>query len=188
MSDIKTMKELIVGLNQKKKNLRADEAIFLKLVGINEEIEKAIQDKAGFEEDLTLSKKNRDFYKKKKADSVAETMSKISEKMNVVLPFGEAVFTYDEEEDGKRTMEIGWDNEMVVTPYNGLSGGEKQIFDAALANILEANIIVVEAAELDGDNFQKTLFELAKLDKQVIVNTCHPIGVEIPENFKIIEV
>lgn len=188
MSDVQTMKQMIDGLKQKKKNLQTGEAIFLKLSGINEEIEKASQDKAGYEEEMTDAKKRRDKAKKQKSESVAKTTSRIESEMNAVLPFGEAVFSYDEDEDGKRSMEIGWDNEMVITPYNGLSGGEKQIFDAALANVLDANIIIVEAAELDDDNFKKTLFELAKLDKQVLVNTCHPIGTEIPETFKIIEV
>lgn len=199
MSDVKTMKELIAGLNQKKKNLRADEKVFLELVGINEEIEKANQDKAGFDEELTAAKKIRDVSKKEKADAVAETTSKIAEKMNVVLPFGSAVFTYAEDDEGKRDLKIGWSVGGIMnvgvlcgektTPYNGLSGGEKQIFDAALANVLDANIIIVEAAELDDDNLIKTLEELSKLDKQVIVNTCHsPVGLKIPENFKIIEV
>ncbi len=201
MNDIQTTRELIAGLNQKKKNLRADEAIFLKLSGINEEIEKAIQDKAGFEEKLVIAKRCRDEAKKKKAAAVGETTARIAEKMNAVLPYGSAVFTYAEDDDGKRSMRIGWEEKVKtdtgdgvynvdgnITPYNGLSGGEKQIFDAALANVLDANIIVVEAAELDDDNFQKTLLELSKLDKQVIVNYCHPLEFEIPETFKIIEV
>ena len=188
MNDIQTTRELIAGLRQKKKNLRADEAIFLKLSGINEEIEKAIQDKAGFEEKLIIAKRCRDEAKKKKAAAVGETTSLIAEKMNAVLPYGSAVFTYAEDDDGKRDLKIGWKAGEVETPYNGLSGGEKQIFDAALANVLDANIIVVEAAELDDDNFQKTLLELSKLDKQVIVNYCHPLEFKIPETFKIIEV
>lgn len=189
MSDIQTMKNLVTGLNQKKRNLQADKDIFIKLSGINEEIEKANQDKSGFDEELTEAKGLRDDAKKKKADAVSETTSQISKKMNAVLPYGVAIFTYDEDDDGKRSTKIGWKTlKDAVIPYNGLSGGEKQIFDAALANVLDANIIVVEAAELDDDNLKKTLEELSKLDKQVIVNTCHSVGVEIPETFKIIEV
>jgi len=188
MSDVQTMKEMITGLKQKKKNLQADEAVFLKLSGINEEIEKANQDKSGFDEELTEAKGRRDDAKKQKAAAVGETTSQIAEKMNAVLPFGSAVFSYDEDDEGKSSMKIGWKNEDVETPYNGLSGGEKQIFDAALANVLDANIIVVEAAELDDDNLIKTLDELRKLDKQVIVNTCHPINETNLSPFEIIEV
>ncbi len=192
MSDIQTMKEMITGLKAKKKSLRADEAIFLKLAGINEEIEKANQDKDGFETELIEAKERRDSAKKKKADSVSKTTFEIMKKMNEVLPSGEAVFTYNEDDEGKRSMQIGWGEQinpgrLTITPYNGLSGMQKQVFDAALANVLDANIIVLEAAELDNDNLIKTLKELSKLDKQVIVNTCH-----LNENnmvpFQIIEV
>jgi DNA repair exonuclease SbcCD ATPase subunit len=188
MVDIQTMNQMITGLNQKKENLQEDEKIFLKLSGINEEIEKARQDKDGFEEELTKAKGARDEAKKRKADAVGETTSKIAEKMNVVLPFGSAFFSYAEDDDGKRAMEIGWKSGDKTTPYNGLSGGEKQIFDSALAYVLDANIIVVEAAELDDDNLIATLKELSKLDKQVLVNTCHPINETNLEPFKIIEV
>ena len=188
IEDIQTMKNLVTGLSQKKKNLRADEAIFLKLTGINEEIEKASQEKTEIEEEITEAKKARDSAKAKKAAAVSETTAEIAGQMNQVLPFGSAIFSYDEDDEGKRSMKIGWEKEEKTTPYNGLSGGEKQIFDAALANILEANIIVVEAAELDEGNLHKTLKELAKLDKQCIVNTCHPITGDIPETFKVIEV
>lgn len=188
MNDIQTTRELITGLEQRKKNLRADEAIFLKLSGINEEIEKANQDKSGFDEELTEAKGRRDESKKIKSLAVAEITSKIAGKMDEILPSGVAVFSYTEDDDGKMNLKIGWDDGEKTTPYNGLSGGQSKIFDAALANVLDANIIVVEAAELDDDNFQKTLLELSKLDKQVLVSTCHPIKVAIPSNFKIIEV
>ncbi len=187
MSDIQTMKEMVTGLRAKKKNLRADEAIFLKLSGINEEIEKANQDKIGFERQLTVAKSIRDAAKKKKSAAVAETTTKIERKMNEILPSGRSVFAYSQDENEKFNMCIGWNDDKKTTPYNGLSGGQKQIFDAALANVLGANIIVVEAAELDGDNLTKTLQELSKLDKQVLINTCHPVK-DIPENFEIIEV
>jgi hypothetical protein len=188
MADIETMNQLVTGLRQKKINLEANEKVFLKVSGINEEIEKANQDKAGYDEEITDAKQLRDEAKKKKADAVSETTSKIAKKMNKVLPFGNAVFSYVEDDEGKRSMKIGWKVDDKTTPYNGLSGGEKQIFDAALANVLDANIIVVEAAELDDENLLKTLKELAKLDKQVIVNTCHLIKGEIPEPFTVIEV
>jgi len=188
MSDIETMNNIITGLTQKKKNLQADVEVLLKLSGINEEIEKAIQDRDGYNSVLIEAKKRRDDAKKKKAGSVSKTMSAIAEKMNSVLPHGKAVFSYDEDDDGKRTMLIGWENEGKTTPYKGLSGGEGKIFDADLAHVLDANIIIVEAAELDSENLEKTLIELANLDKQVIVNTCHPIKFKIPEPFVKMEV
>lgn len=188
MTDIQTMKDMLAGLEQKKKNLEADEKVFLKLSGINEQIEKCGQEKDKFESYLTDAKKRQNEAKKKKAAAVSKTTSQIVEKMNQVLPFGKAVFNYDEDDEGKRSMLIGWEKDGVIIPYNGMSGMQQKVFDAALANVLDADIIVVEAAELDPENLKKTIFELAKLDKNVIINTWYPIDFEIPENFIIMEV
>ena len=196
MSDIQTMQEMITGLQQKKENLEADEAVFLKLSGVNETIEKGIQDGDEYKTELVVAKKVRDDAKKRKAQAVSGITAKISEKMNVVLPVGESIFTYAEDDDGKRSMKIGWKEKETVTPYNGLSGMQKQVFNAALANVLDANIIVVEAAELDPENLKQALPELSNLDKQVLVSTWLQVYdkeknvqiVNIPENFKIIEV
>ena len=188
MSDVQTMKDMITGLKQKKRNLQEDEAVFLKLSGINEQIEQAGQDRDQYQTNLAEAKKKRDDAKRKKSAAVSETISKIEEKVNEVLPYGKVVFSYAADENGKYSMAIGWNDGEKTTPYNGLSGAEKQMFDAALANVLNADIIVVEAAELDPENLENTLAELSKLDKQVIVNTCHKIDFPIPENFKMIEV
>jgi hypothetical protein len=189
MTDIQTMQQMIAGLKQKKNNLQADEAVFLKLSGINEEIEKALQDKDGYDSLLIEAKSRRDDAKKRKAGAIAGITSKIAQKMNEVLPSGEAVFTYEEDQDGKRSMKIGWKGGDTVTPYNGLSGMQKQVFDSALAHVLDADIIVLEAAELDHENLEKTLAELSRLDKQCLISTCHPLeGIKIPENFTVVEV
>jgi hypothetical protein len=187
MSDTQTMNQLVSGLKQKKINLEADEKVFLKLSGINEAIEKANQDKSDYKGELVDAKEDRDNAKKKKSEAIANTTFKIEKAMNKILPSGKAVFDYRQNEDEKYNMLIGWNDDKKTTPYNGLSGGQKQIFDAALANVLDANIIVVEAAELDSENVFKTLHQLAHIDKQVIFNTCHPVK-EAPEPFKIIEV
>lgn len=187
MSDIQTMKDMLTGLKQKKKNLEANEKIFLRVAGLNEEIEKASQDKADYEQELIEAKKVRDAAKAKKADAVSLTTSQIAEKMNAVLPTGEAVFTYLEDDEGKRDLKIGWKEGETVAPYNGLSGMQKQVFDTALANVLDANIIVLEAAELDPDSLQESLIELVKLDKQVIVNCWLPVE-SAPETFEIVGV
>lgn len=187
MEDIQTMQEMLRGLEARKKSLKDDEKVFLKVSGINEEIEKASQDKISIVSDSEKAKKERDDLKKKKADAVSKTTDKISESMNSVLPFGSAVFTYDEDETGKRDLHIGWKVDGVTTPYNGLSGGQKQAFDAALAHVLNASIIVLEAAELDSDNLPVVLNDLGQLDKQILVSTWYPID-NIPEPFVRIDV
>lgn len=188
MSDIQTMTEMLTGLKAKKTRIEADEKVFLKVSGLNEEIEKAAQERDDYKEDLQAKKLGLKDLKSKKSTAVAETTKAIEAKVNAILPFGTAVFSYSADENDKYNLVIGWKNGNIVTPYNGLSGGEKQIFDAALANVLDADIIVVEAAELDKENLEKSLIELAKLDKKVIVNTWAEIDFDLPEPFVKVEV
>lgn len=181
MNDIQMMQDHIAGLISKGQGLRAKEAVFLKLQGINEEIEKTGQERADKQKELEAAKKNLKSLVKKKNDAVAEAAGKIVEKMNTILPAGNAVF------DCLDGLVIGWeDDEGKRTPYNGLSGGQKQIFDTALAHVLDANIIVLEAAELDSDHMAAALEDLAKIEKQVIINTCHPVGT-VPEVFTYVD-
>lgn len=188
MIDTQIMKDMLAGLESRKKILQENEKAFLKASGLNEEIEKAAQEREGYQVELADAKKKRDGAKARKGDAIAAITSEIERKINEVLPFGKAIFSYNEDDVGNRSMKIGWSDGGKITPYNGLSGGQKQIFDAALALVLDADIIVVEAAELDYVNLDKILHELSKLDKQVIVNTCHPIDFDIPENFTLVEV
>lgn len=178
-------RDMLTGLKSRKAQLEADEKIFVKVSGLNEEIEKASQDREKAKEELAQAKKRRDDSKFKKAQSVAKTVDMIADKMNQVLPFGQAFFSY-EEVDEKFSMSIGWRNDGKTTPYNGLSGFEKETFDAALANVLDADIIVIEADHADEENFPKLLDQLAGLDKQVIVNTWRKV--DAPEPFVVMEV
>ncbi|WP_289020380.1 hypothetical protein [Desulfobacter postgatei] len=177
MCDIKMMQDQVDGLIAKGKALRIKEAVFLKVQGINEEIEKTNQERSGYAEDLEKAKTRRDGLISKKNNAVSEAAGQIAEKMKAVLPVGDAVFDITDS-----VLTIGWKVDKKFTPYNGLSGAQKQIFDGALAHVLDANIIVLEAAELDHNHLLASLEDLSKLDAQVIVNTCHPVEV-VPEPF-----
>ena len=181
MSDIQMMKDQIAGLIGKGQELRKKEAVFLKLQGINEEIEKTTLERTDIQGRLEKAKDNLKALVKKKNNAVADAAGKIVESMNQVLPTGKGVF------DCLDGLVIGWEDETGKrTPYNGLSGGQKQIFDTALAHVLDANIIVLEAAELDSDHMAAALEDLAKMEKQVIVNTCHQVGT-VPKDFVYVE-
>ena len=182
MNDKQIITDQIAGLIEQGKILRNQEAIFLKMQGINEEIEKTRQDQETNKESLASAKKSLKSLVSKKNEAVSTSLSKIKDKMNSVLPSGLAAINMD---DG---LFIGWEVEGdgVYTPYNGLSGGQKQIFDTALAHILDANIIVLEGAELDNDHLLAALEDLAGLDKQVLISTCHEVGV-VPGEFVKIE-
>lgn len=185
MNEIQIMKDQRAGLVAGGKLQRADEALFLKAQGISEQIEKENQNNIAVKNKLEPAKKLREALKKKKADAVSATTSKIVQKMNEVLPMGEAIINYnggdDQDPQVKKGLYIGWNVDGKYKSYNGLSGGEKQMFDAALAHVLDANIIILEAAELDSDHLLAVLEDLAQVDAQVIVNTCHPVdGVPTP--------
>jgi len=176
------LKDSINGLIEKGKNLRKDESIFLKLQGINETIEKTKQDRTKTQTDLETAKANKKELIAKKNEAVSASFSKITAKMNVVLPGGQAAINLD---DG---LFIGWEAEPgVYTPYNGLSGGEKQIFDTALSHVLDSNIIIVEGAELDNDHILAAMEDLNGIDKQVLMATCHPVDI-VPDSFVMVEV
>lgn len=101
---------------------------------------------------------------------VAKLSYDIGQRMDKVLAFGSSLFQIEDgclgiffvKEDGVRV------------PYRGLSGGEKVMFDAALASAIGKNgILVIEAAELDPVNLKALMKKLELSDDigQVIVNT-----------------
>lgn len=183
--DIQAMKDQVNGLIEAGKQLRVKEAAFLKLQGKNEEIEKALQAKTSLEEKHTEAKENLAALLKRKNDAVSKTMSAIAEKMGEVLPVGTAIFERndDDENQTRKGFYIGWKVDGKEKPYNGLSGGEKQVFDAAIAHVLNANIIVLEAAELDDDHILAAFGDLGSLENtQVLINTCHHVE-NVPEPF-----
>ena len=174
----------ITGLISKGKNLRANEAIFLKLQGISETIEKTKQDRTKTQTDFETAKANKKELIAKKNAAVSASFSKIIDKMNEVLPSGQAAISLD---DG---LFIGWEVDIetgVYTPYNGLSGAQKQIFDAALGHVLDANIIIMECAELDDEHMLAALEDMGAVDKQVIFSTCHAVET-VPDSFVVVEV
>ena len=179
--DKQIITDQITGLIEQGKTLRSQEAIFLKMQGINEEIEKTRADQEENKDKLVKAKETLKKLVAQKNDAVEKSFSKIKDKMNKVLPSGQAAIDLD---DG---LFIGWEVEVGInTPYNGLSGGQKQMFDGALAHVLDANIIVMECAELDDDHMLAMLEDLAYLDKQCLVSTCHPVNAK-PAEFEMVE-
>jgi len=72
---------------------------------------------------------------------------------------------------------------------------QKQIFDAALGHVLDANIICVETAELDPDHMMALMEDMVSVDKQVLLSTRsmprdddHPCSYIVPDGFVVVEV
>lgn len=168
--DTQLIQNQIDGLTEKGKNLRKQEALFLRAQGLEEQAEKIRVEMGDKDEELQALKEELAELKAKKSELVITTAADLADKMGDVLPRGKAIFYIDE-----GAVFLGWAQESSasITPYNGLSGGEKAEFDAALAYALGANILVVEAGEMDGPNLQAMVEKLNGLDVQVLVNSWH---------------
>jgi chromosome segregation ATPase len=163
--DIQLMEQQLKGFEEKGKQLRAQEAIFLKVQGMKEQIEQSRSEAADLESDVQDLKEQIAELKGRKADAVKGTIDAITKMMNVVLPEGEAVFEID------GGVSIGWKIGGVVKPYQGLSGGERVVFDGAMANALGAGLMICEAAEADLYRLTDLVAKLSETERQVIINT-----------------
>ena len=180
MIDTKIMQDQITGMIEKGKLLRADEKIFIKTQGIEETIIKNQNDAAKEKTDLETEKETLKGLKTKKTKAVSASAKKIIDKMNEVLPLKNAVF------DCVDGLVMGMQDGDTVLRFNSLSGGQEHEMKAALNNVLGANIIVVEGAELDSERMAAVLEDLVNVDKQIIINTCHPID-SVPDVFDVVE-
>jgi len=180
MIETKPITDQINGMIEKGKQLRADEAQFIKAQGIEETIIQSQNTVAKETTDLETEKENLKSLKAKKTKAVSGSAKKIIEKMNEVLPLKNAVF------DCVDGLIMGMDDNGTTLRFNSLSGGQEHEMIAALNNVLGANILVIEGAEFDSDRLMAVLEDLANVDKQVIVNTCHEVGT-VPEGFDVVE-
>jgi ATPase subunit of ABC transporter with duplicated ATPase domains len=172
--DIALLKGQLEGITAKGKELRINEAKFLKAKGLDEEFEKAKKESLDEESSLYKMKKKLDEMVKKKNAAVQKSIQGVVEKMAEVLPDGIPVFEITD----TGSLTIGWDFDGSYRPYEGLSGGEKVQFNLAIAHAMNAGILIMEAAEVDDKSLLETLFMLSSVEKQVIVSTCHtPDGI-----------
>jgi cell division septum initiation protein DivIVA len=166
--DIDLLKSQLAGIIEKGKLLRTDEAKFLKAQGLEEECEKAKQEVIDQEAELEKLKAQLSGFVEAKNNAVGKSIQSITEKMAEVLPEGMPVFELTEE-----GLIIGWEYDGRYRPYEGLSGGEKVQFDLAMAHVLKAGVLIMEAAEVDNKSLIETMGMLSQVDKQIIISTCH---------------
>jgi DNA repair exonuclease SbcCD ATPase subunit len=180
-TDTQLLKDRVAGLKANIKELRQGEAELLRAAGLDEQAEKADQEAQGLAEEIKKAKAFLATLKARRTEAVGKTAQAMAAKMAGILPEGEAVFTADDS-----GMFLGWKKADGRTrPHAGLSGGERVIFDAALAYALLGlaahRVLILEAAELDTENLARTLaaIEEANPDTQIIVLTCH--GMDHPD-------
>ena len=174
MIDMQVMEQHITGLNAKLAELRENEKVFIKASGMDEEAAKFVVETDVAKNKLATLKEEKKTLTAQKNAAVAVTAKSLGDKMTQMLPMGYPIFTISEEGNAF----IGWFNGAIPIPYDGLSGGEKVMFDAALCKALGANVIIQEAAELDGKAIVKDLIMMESSGDmgQFIVSTCHPIS------------
>jgi chromosome segregation ATPase len=181
------LKDNIQGLKSAIQTLRETERLFIRANTLSEQVEKARSDFKQIEEDLEAAKEEKASLKAEKFAMLKEACEPLAEKITALLPRGVAVVRMEEE------LFIGMivDPMSPVTPYSGLSGGEKCFFDLALSNALLTRkgqkILVIEAAEEDEVTLAASLATISKThpEVQVLVLTCHAPN-EIPAPWKVV--
>ncbi len=179
------LKDQIQGLKQSIKTLRETERLFIKSQTLAEQVEKARSDMTGYEEDLEVTKEEKAAMRAEKFAMLKEACDPLAEKITSLLAYGEAVVTMEDE------LFIGWKHNERVTPYSGLSGGEKVFWDAAMSNALLTGpgqkILIIEAAEEDEETLQDSLTRILTVhpEAQVLLLTCHAPE-EFPEGWKVV--
>lgn len=157
MNELEILKNQLAGLQSSLESLRKDEEAFLRAKGLDENIVKAANEVQKLDTDIQGIKEEIAEIRHKKAAALANISEAIEKETATVLTEGESYFDI---ENGK--VLIGWEIGGIRIPYNGLSGGQKVIFDAAISKVLTSNqkdrVIIIEAAEVD----EKNLIELLK--------------------------
>ena len=176
---LQAQEQRVQGLQARLQKLREDERLFQRAAGLKTQKEKDSAAIAGLREDLAKEKEKLAQHKASKALAISATASALAQKMGQVLPFGEAIFNIGE--DGEVYLGLNLPDRGPVA-YGGLSGGQRVLFDSALAYALlqpgkKRAVILVEGAELGGEiGMVLESVATSNVDAQIIACTCHEIG------------
>lgn len=189
-ADTAILEQQVQGLEARLKALRGELALYNQAKGLEEVIETQRAKAATARKDLVEAKAALEGLKNKKAKAVAKTCEALAGVMGQILPEGEAVMRI--EDDGAVTL--AWKRPDGRTiPHAGLSGGQRVLFDAALAHALLGDarnrVLILEAAELDEAHLTIALEHMATSNPgtQLVVNSCHEPA-EVPEGWDVVRV
>lgn len=189
-ADTAILEQQVQGLEARLKSLRGELALYNQAKGLDEaaEAERAKADEA--RKATTEAKALLEGLKSQKAQAVAGTCAKMAGAMSQILPEGAGDMRI--EDDGAVTL--AWKRpDGTEVPHAGLSGGQRVLFDAALAHALlgdaKHRVLILEAAELDDEHLGMALEHMAATNPgtQLLVNTCHEPA-EVPEGWDVVEV
>ena len=181
MDDFKLLQDRLDGLTSHLATLRTREKTLLQVQALEAQVSKASAEADGYKaEKETISAEYQEAVTAR-AEIVNKAMVEFTERMAEALPEGDPSIRITE--DGK--VELGWNVGGVTRPFRGLSGGELTSFKAALSHAFGAEVIMIEAGELDNIRLLQTLDVLRKLPQQVICASCHAPE-ESPEGWKVV--
>lgn len=174
------------GLKARRLELEINEKVFIKVQGLNEQMEKARAEIGGLEDDNTGAKEELVELEHQRAELIKAPLMDMQKVMKSVMPKGkEAIIEITKDNEVKLgILSTSSSAGVVFSPHAGLSGSEQIMFDQALIYALMKNsdhtILTYEAAEL-GDNTLEALITALELEKkaQIVINSCH-----VPESFK----
>ena len=187
MDTLEIMEQRANGLRDRLSALREDERIFQRAAGLEEQRHKDRSEIMALETDLEAEKTRQKELAALKAVAMQTTAKGIAEKMAKMLPYGRADFSITD--DGVAVL--GWEIPgHGFVAHAGLSGGQRVLFDAALAYALTKQdrrnaVIVVEGAELGQEiGLLLNIVASANVGTQIMACTCHEIEAA-PDGWKL---
>jgi hypothetical protein len=189
-ADTAILEQQMAGLEARLKSLRGELALFNQAKGLDEAAEAERTKAAEARKTAGEAKAILEDLKAQKARAVAATCAKLAQVMGQILPEGEAVMRI--EDDGAVTL--AWKRpDGREIPHAGLSGGQRVLFDSALAHALlgaaKHRVLILEAAELDDAHLTMALEHVAEANPgtQIVVNSCHRPA-SVPDGWDVVEV
>lgn len=175
-SAFRLMEQRVAGLRATLDGLREDERLFQRAAGLRVQQEKDHAAALELEARLSAEKKELAELLDQKARAMQTTATALARKMGQMLPYGDAVFSVDDEGG----VFLGWELPgHGLVARGGLSGGQRAMFDGALAYALaqqdrQNSVILIEGAEL-GPEISTFLTGIAEANvgTQIIACTCH---------------
>lgn len=171
ISDTMTIQARINGLKSRIAELRRNEAAFIRVSGIDQNISEMEIKKADHEKELNKWKDRLASAIQLRKETSETALEGFKTAMNEVLPLGTVEIDFSDDAKG---VDITLMNGDTPTKYNALSGGEKVMTDMAIAKACGANILLIEAAEMDDDTVAKAMNAISgKEGLQAFIFTCH---------------
>ena len=167
------------GMNARRAELEAKSEPLAEIAMVQREIESARMEAEKALADEEAAKPAIEAALQAQQAVVEQAATQLAKRSKELLPYG-ALCLMD---DGKDLV-IAWEKTPATKIQRvSLSGGEKVIFDAALAHALcPTALTVLEAAEVDDTSLMELCSHLEKAEHQVIVCTCHTPAT-IPEGW-----